>query len=326
MLNKIRGLAFLGAGLMAFSVSQAQLSPYGQSFEGLDPADPEALTNDGWLIFGNVFAGDGAYKFGYGNTAPNGGNGFSALVTDQGGASQELVQLSVYNDYDCCGPGSTDEGHFNGTDIVESNVFQEQTIGAENVGETWTFSFDGKRGDIGLDATAQAFIKTLNPAAGFATTNFVTVEMTTAPDTWNRYELSLLIDDTLPGQLLQIGFVSTASNFDPSGIFYDNIDFAGPVDTDGDGVTDSADNCTLAANADQADADGDGFGNACDADFDNSCFTTFPDLAVMEASFFTPDPLTDLDGSGFTTFPDLAIMEGLFFLPPGPSGVPNACD
>jgi hypothetical protein len=36
------------------------------------------------------------------------------------------------------------------------------------------------------------------------------------------------------------------------------------ADTDGDTKNDNADNCPLAANADQADADGDGIGNACD--------------------------------------------------------------
>lgn len=35
------------------------------------------------------------------------------------------------------------------------------------------------------------------------------------------------------------------------------------VDTDGDGVADPADNCPLTANADQADANGDGLGDAC---------------------------------------------------------------
>lgn len=36
-----------------------------------------------------------------------------------------------------------------------------------------------------------------------------------------------------------------------------------PVDTDGDGITDDQDNCPQATNADQADADGDGVGDAC---------------------------------------------------------------
>lgn len=37
-----------------------------------------------------------------------------------------------------------------------------------------------------------------------------------------------------------------------------------PVDTDGDGVVDTADNCPLVLNADQADGDADGVGNVCD--------------------------------------------------------------
>jgi sugar lactone lactonase YvrE len=42
-----------------------------------------------------------------------------------------------------------------------------------------------------------------------------------------------------------------------------------PVDTDGDGVVDATDNCPNVANLDQADADGDGQGDACDSDDDN---------------------------------------------------------
>ena len=38
----------------------------------------------------------------------------------------------------------------------------------------------------------------------------------------------------------------------------------GCVDTDGDGVCDSADNCPLVYNPDQKDTDGDGIGDACD--------------------------------------------------------------
>jgi hypothetical protein len=57
------------------------------------------LNNAGWLIFGNVFDSGGGYKFGYGAfPAPNGGQGFSALVLGQGGPSQGATRLSVYND------------------------------------------------------------------------------------------------------------------------------------------------------------------------------------------------------------------------------------
>ncbi|MBI4896808.1 MAG: thrombospondin type 3 repeat-containing protein [Actinobacteria bacterium] len=43
----------------------------------------------------------------------------------------------------------------------------------------------------------------------------------------------------------------------------------GTPDDDGDGVSDSADNCVHAANTDQLDTDGDAIGNACDSDSDN---------------------------------------------------------
>lgn len=43
------------------------------------------------------------------------------------------------------------------------------------------------------------------------------------------------------------------------------VDVAAPVtDTDGDGVPDASDNCPAVANADQANADGDSLGDACD--------------------------------------------------------------
>ena len=38
------------------------------------------------------------------------------------------------------------------------------------------------------------------------------------------------------------------------------------VDTDGDGVSDLSDNCNDLKNADQADADDDGYGDDCDSD------------------------------------------------------------
>ena len=41
------------------------------------------------------------------------------------------------------------------------------------------------------------------------------------------------------------------------------------MDTDGDGINDTQDNCPTIANADQIDFDGDGLGNSCDSDNDN---------------------------------------------------------
>ena len=93
------------------------------------------------------------------------------------------------------------------------------------------------------------------------------------------------------------------------------------VDTDGDGVTDSADNCTLVANADQRDTNGDGFGNVCDADLNNDGIVNVVDLGQLRAVFFTANADADFNGDGVVNVVDLGILRSGFFLPPGPSGV-----
>jgi hypothetical protein len=178
------------------------------------------------VVFGNVFNSDGSFDFGYGpnpapnSTAPATPDGFSGIASGQGGPDEGAQQLSVFSDYQCCQP---DQGHL-GTDDVESNVYRERSITADDVGKTLTFSFNAKLGDLAGDSTALAFIKTLDPLNGFMTTNFITEDTTSIPTTWARYSISLLIDAPLEGQLIQFGFSCTASNSEPSGVFYDNIE------------------------------------------------------------------------------------------------------
>jgi len=45
------------------------------------------------------------------------------------------------------------------------------------------------------------------------------------------------------------------------------IGATGGLDSDGDGVLNSGDNCPLTANPDQTDANGNGIGDVCDAPF-----------------------------------------------------------
>jgi hypothetical protein len=77
-------------------------------------------------------------------------------------------------------------------------------------------------------------------------------------------------------------------------------------DTDHDAVVDPSDNCPNAANPDQADADGDGVGNACDT---------------------TPFPATDVDGDGVANGADnCPAMANPGQADSDGDGVGDACD
>lgn len=110
------------------------------------------------------------------------------------------------------------------------------------------------------------------------------------------------------------------------------------IDTDGDGIDDPFDNCTLVAN-NQLDSDLDGFGNACDADYvatggvqpgDN--LTGGPDFAVLAGRWGCRwddgtgcwDALAaavDSNDDGVIGGPEFATFVTYFGKSPGPSGL-----
>jgi len=97
------------------------------------------------------------------------------------------------------------------------------------------------------------------------------------------------------------------------------------IDTDGDGVPDSDDNCILTPNPTQCDSDGDAFGNHCDGDLDNNGYTNALDTPLFRAQlttqFSAPDyKSADLNCNGYVNSFDYARFLQLLGLPPGPSG------
>ncbi len=85
------------------------------------------------------------------------------------------------------------------------------------------------------------------------------------------------------------------------------------VDSDGDGVPDSKDNCKTVKNANQKDTDGDGKGDACDPDMDGDGVPNAKDNCPLVKNPDQKD--TDGDGKGDACDPD---KDG--------DGVPNAKD
>jgi len=98
------------------------------------------------------------------------------------------------------------------------------------------------------------------------------------------------------------------------------------LDSDDDAVGDDIDNCILTANPDQHDSDGDGYGNACDADIappSNDCVVDGMDVAALRTAFFaTPqdanwNPDADFNNNGAVNSIDLGVMRRWFMQRPG---------
>ncbi|HEY8154167.1 MAG TPA: hypothetical protein VII72_08580 [Myxococcota bacterium] len=98
-------------------------------------------------------------------------------------------------------------------------------------------------------------------------------------------------------------------------------------DGDGDGVANTLDDCLLVANSSQDDTDSDGYGNRCDADYDDNGAVNSGDYATFLAAAYTAigdpayDPEVDTDSDGTVGPLDFSLFKGLYLRPPGPSGL-----
>src|SRR5262249_40276370 len=96
--------------------------------------------------------------------------------------------------------------------------------------------------------------------------------------------------------------------------------FPAVPDSDGDGVPDRRDNCREQPNPDQRDADGDGFGDVCDADFDQDGVVGMSDVVRFERALRAHEhlPGADLDGDGAVDDRDRSLLHVMLGHPPGP--------
>src|SRR5215472_11016007 len=96
-------------------------------------------------------------------------------------------------------------------------------------------------------------------------------------------------------------------------------------DADGDGVCDAADNCVTISNPDQRDSNGNGYGDACDADYDNDGVVGISDFNLFRSQFGKTskdpsfDPQFDSNGDGVIGLADFNLLRSQFGKAPGPS-------
>jgi hypothetical protein len=275
-----------------------------EDFEGFDAS---ATTIPGWSYYANAFLPSGAYLGGAGGSAPNGEN-ISSIASDEAGAEQGSQYLSVFSNYN-------DGNNHNAGNTVETLVYREFAISASDVG-TYSFSFDAKRPGLGAvapPASANAFIKILDPNNGYSAVFNNTVDMTSISSSeWARFSLEVTVDGAVSaGQLIQFGFSNTATNFNPTAVFYDNIIIAEVTDSDGDGVADSID-AFPNNSSESVDTDGDGIGNNADTDDDNDGVLDTVDFAPEDAS------VQDAGQGRFSgLFGGVTLDNGVFTFPTG---------
>jgi hypothetical protein len=127
------------------------------------------------------------------------------------------------------------------------------------------------------------------------------------------------------GSLAWHGFLGTAAN--GSLLVHSTGRVAIDLDGDGDGVGDPVDNCSQTPNTNQIDTNADGFGNRCDADYDNNGMVGASDYGRLAAAYGTTtempgfDPAIDVNNDGAIGAAEFSFFVSRFGLPPGPSGL-----
>jgi len=117
-----------------------------------------------------------------------------------------------------------------------------------------------------------------------------------------------------------VGWIS----FDPAPGYAGMV--TGWRDTDGDGILDAQDNCTLVANASQCNSDGDAHGNRCDADLNNNGSTNAQDTVMFRQQLGQPSVapgynVADLNCNGAVNAQDTTLFRQRLGSPPGPAGL-----
>jgi hypothetical protein len=198
-----------------------------------------------------------------------------------------------------------------------SEFRQKPEFVAPNRGDNTFFGFDyesnGFPNFFGTSAAA--------PHAAGVAALLLHFDPSVSPDQIYAVLQGTAIDMDTPGVDLNTGY----------GLIQANLALASlDPDSDNDGVGDASDNCTAVPNGSsvpdaggnvQLDSNGDGYGNACDADLNDDGVVNGLDVGPFTAEFGTAGPDADFNGDGVVNGLDVGTFTNAFGQAPGPSGL-----
>ena len=196
----------------------AALSSYNQNFESLNAISSTALSDAGFVVYSNTYTDQGLTNL-VSSTGPNPGRNdyraYAQVASGEGDLAQGNQQLFAFSNY--LNPDQS-------THYIDALTLQQQTIGADDLGSTWSFSFDAKQGDITGTSSASAWIRTID---GSTTLGEKRLDTTNLGINWGSYAISLYIDPSWNGKTLEFGVNSAATAYIMSGVYYDNFNLTG---------------------------------------------------------------------------------------------------
>ena len=205
---------------VAYAPASSAAAVYSTDFESPALADMVGNTDIEDFLIGNIIGTNPGWFPGTFGAPANYNNGYSRIVEGEGGVAQGAQQVSIFSDYNDFGPfpGNPDTP-------VQTFVYRDVlTLDADDVGNTFTFQFDGKLGNIDTSLSeSEAFIKVLQGPTEIFVATYDSGALLTAGWSLNQTIDLLIADEGYIGGTLQIGFRTTAENYSASGVFYDNL-------------------------------------------------------------------------------------------------------
>jgi hypothetical protein len=163
-----------------------------------------AITDDGWTAYINGFSTDCTTYQGWGYPYPLPNTQVAALAA---GASSQV--LNVYTNYE----DGANQPNF----CLETNVYVQFPIAAEDVGDyVLTYDVELPPAEFTGDKV-NGFVKAL--AGDFSGTFLQEV----LPSTAGKKTINFSITNEMVGGWLQVGFNNYAHDYEPSGMYYDNV-------------------------------------------------------------------------------------------------------